>query len=302
MKIDAHQHFWNYDATQYQWIGDDKLRRDFLPADLAKEQAKVRLDGSIAVQARETVEESRWLLNLADHYPLIKGVVGWVDLRSATVERDLAELAKHPKFVGVRHVVQSEPDDRFLLRPDFLRGLSLLEKFNLAYDLLIVPRQLPAAIEVTKKFPEQPFVLDHLAKPFIKDGRISPWDQQIKELARSRNVFCKISGMVTEANLGTWKPDDFRPYLDVVLAAFGEDRLMFGSDWPVCLLSGSYEEVFGIVQDYLQALSESTRGKIFGGNATKFYALQEKARTRITGKSGAANHANVDCLGGQLTL
>ena len=275
MNLDAHQHFWNYDPKQYPWINDDKLRRDFLPADLAKEQAKVKLDGSIAVQARESVEESRWLLNLADHYPLIKGVVGWVDLRSASVEKDLAELAKHPKFAGVRHIVQGEPDDRFMLRPDFLRGLGLLKKFNLTYDLLIVPRQLPAAIEVVKKFPDQPFVLDHIAKPFIKDGKISPWDQQIKELAGSKNVCCKVSGMVTEANWSKWKPQNFRPYLDVVFAAFGEDRLMFGSDWPVCLLSGSYEEVFGIVRDYSQQFSEKTREKIFGGNVAKFYRVEK---------------------------
>ena len=276
--LDAHQHFWNYDPKQYPWISDDKLRHDFLPADLAKEQAKVKLDGSIAVQARESVEESRWLLNLADHYPLIKGVVGWVDLRSDSVEKDLAELARHPKFVGVRHVVQSEPDDRFMLRPDFLRGLALLKKFNLTYDLLIVPKQLPAAIEVVKKFPDQPFVLDHIAKPFIKDAKISPWDRQIKELAGSKNVYCKVSGMVTEANWGKWKPQDFLPYLDVVFAAFGEDRLMFGSDWPVCLLSSSYEEVFSIARDYCQQFSEKTREKIFGGNVVKFYLGQKTLR------------------------
>jgi L-fuconolactonase len=274
MRLDAHQHFWNYDARQYPWINDDKLRRDFLPKDLATELERVHLDGSIAVQARTTVDESRWLLTLADHFPLIKGVVGWVDLLSATVERELAELAQHPRFVGVRHVVQDEPDDRFMLRPGFLNGLSLLRKHKLTYDLLIYPKQLPAAIEVVQKFPQQPFVLDHLAKPFIKRGALSPWKEQIETLAKSPNVSCKVSGMVTEADRTHWKPADFTPYLDVVFQAFGEDRLMFGSDWPVCLLAGSYEQVHEIVATYLKPLSAQTQEKVMGGNAAKFYGVK----------------------------
>ena len=275
MRIDAHQHFWNYDAAEYPWIGESMkhLRRDFLPPDLARAQAKVGLDGSIAVQARQSLEESRWLLGLADESAIIRGVVGWVDLQSATVGRDLAGLARHPRFVGVRHVVQDEPEDGFMLRPNFLRGLGELSHFNLAYDLLIFPKQLPAAIQVARKFPGQRFVLDHIAKPFIKDGTLSPWDQHLRELALSPNVWCKISGLVTEANWGRWKPADFHPYLDVVLEAFGEDRLMFGSDWPVCLASGSYENVLALARDYFQKLPEAAREKIFGGNAAKFYGL-----------------------------
>jgi len=212
-----------------------RIRRDFLPVDLKRELEKVKLDGSIAVQARSSLTESRWLLNLADHTPFIKGVVGWVDLLSERVEDQLAEFANHPKFSGVRHIVQDEPDDRFMLCPEFLRGISRLKRFNLTYDILIYPKQLPAAIKLVEKFPEQKFVLDHLAKPFIKAGELSPWDKQIRELAKSENVGCKVSGMVTEAKWNAWKPADFRPYLDVAFEAFGDDRLMFGSDWPVCL-------------------------------------------------------------------
>src|SRR3989454_2675689 len=241
MRIDSHQHFWSYDAKEYPWITEKlgRIRRDFLPGDLKPELEKFKLNGSIVVQARSSLTESRWLLNLADHYPSIKGVVGWVDLLSEKAEEQLAEFAKHPKFVGVRHVVQDEPDDEFMLRPEFLRGIGKLKQFKLTYDILIYPKQLPAAIKLVEKFPEQKFVLDHLAKPFIKTGELSPWDQQIRELARSKNVCCKVSGVVTEAKWNEWKPSDFQPYLDVVFEAFREDRLMFGSDWPVCLLSGS---------------------------------------------------------------
>ena len=199
MKIDSHQHFWSYDEKQYPWIPKGSpLHRDWLPADWVKEASKVGLDGSIAVQARQTLDESRWLLNLADHFPSIKGVVGWVDLRSERVGEQLTEFSRHPKFVAVRHVVQDESDDQFMVRPEFLRGVALLKEFKLAYDILIFPKQLPAAIELAKRFPDQPFVLDHIAKPLIKHGTISPWREQIRELAKAPNVLCKASGMVTE--------------------------------------------------------------------------------------------------------
>lgn len=251
-----------------------KLRRNFLPEDLETEQRPLRLDGSIAVQARQTTEESRWLLHLADQYPAIKGVVGWVDLCSDKVEADLAGFAKHPKFAGVRHVVQDEPDDEFMLRPEFLRGLEQLRRHQLTYDLLIYPKHLPAAMKVARRFPEQKFVLDHIAKPAIKTGKLAPWDQDIRELARSLNVWCKVSGMVTEARWIGWKEADFRPYLDLVFEAFGEDRLMFGSDWPVCLAAGSYEQVFGIIHRYLEPFPERARRKVFGENAARFYNLK----------------------------
>jgi L-fuconolactonase len=276
VRIDSHQHFWIYDPKEYPWITETVpvLKRDYMPDDLAPELKKAGLDGTVAVQARQTIDESRWLLNLADHYPIIKGVVGWVDLQSEKCGDDLAELAKHPKIRGVRHVVQDEPEDRFMVGEKFLRGLAKLREFKLTYDLLIVPKQLPAAIEVVKRVPEQPFVLDHIAKPFIRDGKISPWDTQMKELARHPNVMCKVSGMVTEAKLKQWKASDFKPYLDVVFEAFGEDRLMFGSDWPVCLLSGSYSEVFALIDDYLKSKPASAREKVLGGNAVRFYGLK----------------------------
>lgn len=274
MRIDAHQHFWNYSEKEYPWIPKGSpLQRTWLPADLAPLLKAAGLDGCVAVQARQSVGESRWLLELSDHHPIIKGVVGWVDLQSDKVEETLGELSAHPRFAGVRHVVQDEPDDRFMLRPAFLRGLGRLQQFKLKYDLLIVPRQLPSAIEVVQKLPDQPFVLDHIAKPFIKDGKISPWKEQIQELAKSKNVCCKVSGMVTEAKHGAWQKADFRPYLDIVFEAFGEDRLMFGSDWPVCLLSGTYPQVHGLVGDYLEKLPVAARSKVLGGNCAKFYGV-----------------------------
>src|SRR5439155_5913493 len=260
MILDSHQHFWKYDEKQYPWIPKNSpLHRDWLPPDWVKEASKVGVEGSIAVQARQTVEESLWLLQLADEYPTIKGVVGWVDLRSERLSEQLTAFSRHPKLVGVRHVVQDEPDDNFMLRAEFLRGIARLKEFGLAYDLLIFPKQLPAAIELARRFADQPFVLDHIAKPFIKDGTLSPWQEQIRELANAPNVFCKLSGLVTEAKLGAWTKQEFRPYLGMVFDAFGEDRLMFGSDWPVCLLSGTYAQVFGLVDEYLNQFSKSTR-------------------------------------------
>jgi len=275
MKLDSHQHFWKYDEREYPWIPKGSpLHRDWLPDDLRPLLEQAGLDGSIAVQARQTLEESRWLLELADRHPLIKGVVGWVDLRADNVEEQLARFAAHPKFVGVRHVVQDEPDDEFMVRPDFLRGIAKLKAHGLKYDILIYPKQLPAAIELVRRHPEQPFVLDHIAKPLIKDGVVSPWREQIRELAKHPNVLCKVSGMITEANWTGWKAADFKPYLDIVFSTFGEDRLMYGSDWPVALHAGSYERVFGLVNDYVASMSTPARAAFFGGNAAKFYGVR----------------------------
>lgn len=275
MQIDSHQHFWKYNEAEYPWIGQGTpLQRDWLPADLEREAAKVQVTGSVAVQARQTLEESRWLLKLAEASPFIKGVVGWVDLQSEKVDEDLAALSSHRRFVGVRHVVQDEPDSQFMLKPEFLRGLGKLKPFNLAYDLLLFPKQLPAAIKVVQQFPEQRFVLDHIAKPLIRAGMLLPWREDIEELAKHSNVFCKVSGMVTEAKHQEWAKEDFRPYLDIVLEAFGEDRIMFGSDWPVCLLAGSYEQVHGLASNYFGQFSAGAQQKFFGGNATRFYQLK----------------------------
>src|ERR1041385_4130755 len=279
MRLDAHQHFWKYDAASYAWIKPDwPIRRDFLPGELKQLLEQNRFEGSIAVQARQSLQETRWLLELAERHEFIKGVVGWVNLCSEGVESELESFAKNPKFVGVRHVVQDEPDDDFMRRADFLRGISKLERFDLAYDLLIFPRQITAAIEVVRGFPEQRFVLDHLAKPLIKDGVLSPWREQIDELGKFRNVACKLSGMVTEANWNKWTNPDFKPYLDVVFSVFGCERLMFGSDWPVCLLSGNYEKVFSLVNERLAPLRESEREAVLGGNAWRFYARRERSR------------------------
>ena len=281
MRIDAHQHFWKYTPEEYGWITEEMagLRRDFLPDDLAPLLQQIDFDGSIAVQARQSLEETEWLLALSERHDFIRGVVGWVDLRSPQVRTQLETLAPHPKLCGVRHVVQDEPDDAFMLQPVFLRGLALLQDFGLAYDLLLYPRHLPVAVQVTEMFPEQTFVLDHLAKPAIKDRAISPWQEDLQELARFPNVFCKLSGMVTEAHWGRWQAEDFLPYLDVALEAFGSNRVMVGSDWPVCTLSGDYASVMGIVMDALESLPEEARRQILGANCLRAYGLASCIRS-----------------------
>ena len=272
MRLDAHQHFWSYDAAQYPWIPPGSpLHRSWLPDDLAALQRPLGFEGSIAVQARQVVGESDWLLGLADKHANVKGVVGWVDLRSDRVEADLARLAAHPKFVGVRHVVQEEPDDDFMLGKDFQRGIAKLSTFGLSYDILIYPKQLEAAIRLAENFPQQPFVLDHVAKPHIKDGAIEPWKSQLRRLAKLPHVHCKVSGMLTEADHKNWQAEQFRPYLDTVFEAFGPSRLMYGSDWPVCLFAGSYEQAFRLVDDYARGLTESEKAGLFGGNCARFY-------------------------------
>jgi L-fuconolactonase len=272
MRIDSHQHFWSYDEKQYPWIPKGSpLHRDWLPADLAALQKPLGIEGAIAVQARQTLDESRWLLQLAAEHTLIKGVVGWADLRAGNVEDQLAEFARNPKFRGVRHVVQDEPDDRFLTREDVVRGISKLHQFGFTYDLLVHPRQLAAAIELVRHFPHQRFVLDHIAKPRIRDRVMSPWKDQLQELSKSGNVYCKVSGLITEADHKAWIADDFRPYLDVVFNAFGTTRLMWGSDWPVCLLAGSYEQTYRLIENYTAGLSAEEKAAVFGGNTARFY-------------------------------
>jgi L-fuconolactonase len=276
MKIDAHQHFWHYTPEEYGWIGTgmQALKKGHLPGDLAPLLAAAGIDGTVAVQARQTLAETEWLLELARQHPQIKGVVGWVDLCSLALREQLERFSLHPKFYGVRHVVQDEPDDQFMLREDFIRGLGLLAEFELTYDILIFPRHLPVACELVARFPGQPFVLDHMAKPFIKDGQLSPWNTDLKRLAAFPNVCCKISGMVTEADWQKWQPADFRPYLDVVFEAFGPQRIMFGSDWPVCTLAGSYAQVVELVAAYVGQLSASEQAAVWGETATSFYGLE----------------------------
>jgi L-fuconolactonase len=272
--VDSHQHFWEYDEQQYSWIQPDwPIRRSYLPADLKPLLRDTGFDGCVAVQARQSIEETRWLLGLAEQNRFVAGVVGWVDLRSPDVGEQLLDIS-HPKLVGVRHVAQDEPDDRFLVGKEFVRGIGRLKDFDLAYDLLVYPRQLSAATELVQMFPQQRFVLDHIGKPNIREQEMEPWRTQIRDLAREPNVYCKLSGMVTEAKWDDWRGSDFRPYLDVVWEAFGEDRLMIGSDWPVCLLSSEYEVVIGLIEDYLSEFSSNAQEKVYGENATRFYKLK----------------------------
>jgi L-fuconolactonase len=275
VRIDSHQHFWLYNSTEYDWIDDSMaaLRRDFLPCDLQPELAQAQFDGSIAVQARQTLCETRWLLELAASSPQILGVIGWIDLCSPDARTQLESFAANPKLLGIRHIVQSEPDPRFLLRPEFLRGVALLEEFDLSYDILIYPRHLQAAAEFARHFPHHRLVLDHLAKPPIRDGSLVPWKNHLRELAQSPNVFCKLSGMVTEADWHAWTPEHFTPYLDCALEYFGPERLMIGSDWPVCTVAAPYSTTMSIVMDNLARYRSDVSDAVLGGNAQRFWKL-----------------------------
>jgi L-fuconolactonase len=251
----------------------DVLKRDYLPDELKPLLKAAGFEGAITVQARQMVEETEWLLKLAEEHDIIRGVVGWVDLRSAELREQLAKYAAHPKLVGVRHVVHDEPDDNFMLLPEFRRGIALLHEFDLTYDLLLFPKHLPVAVKLAREFPNQPFVVDHIAKPAIREGRIAPWADDLKRLAELPNISCKLSGLVTEAKWKQWQPEDFHRYLDTVIAAFGTDRVMIGSDWPVCTLSGAYTSTMNMVIDYTQQFSVTVRDNILGGNCASFYGL-----------------------------
>ena len=274
-RIDSHQHFWRYNPAEYPWMGERHaaIKRDILPPDMQPLLAAAGIAGTVAVQARQNLRECEFLLGLADEYDFVRGVVGWVDLRADDVEAQLERFAAHPSFVGLRHIVHDEADDRFMLGGGFLRGLAALKTYQLRYDLLLFPRHIRIAIDVARQFPQQQFVLDHIAKPFIKDGLMQPWADDIRALAALDNVWCKVSGMVTEAAADTWKQSDFTPYLDVVFDCFGSERIMFGSDWPVCELAASYSQVVGIVEAYIGALSVDEQAAIMGGNARQFYGL-----------------------------
>jgi L-fuconolactonase len=276
MSIDSHQHFWRYDPARHGWIDESMgvLKRDFLPEQLASELDANKMDASIAVQADQSEQETLFLLDLAKRSRRIAGVVGWVDLVSPRLDDRLKFFSQFEKLRGVRHVAQSEPDDRFLVRPDFTRGISRLQKFGFTYDILIYPKQLPAAIELVAKFPKQRFVLDHLAKPEIKTKNIAAWATLMGSMGRNPNVYCKLSGLVTEADWRCWSPANFDPLLDVVFEAFGVDRLMFGSDWPVCLLAASYKQVKDIIGDFVERKAPKAKEKIFGANAVRFYDLK----------------------------
>jgi L-fuconolactonase len=274
-RIDAHQHFWHYSQSEYDWIDASmaSLQHDLLPQDLAPELAAAKVDGVLTVQARQTIEETRWLLEMADQFEWIRGVIGWAEIAGANFREELELLSSNVHLKGLRHVVQAEQDPKFLLRDTFSSGIRALQGTNLVYDLLIVEHQLPSAIEFVRQHPNQLFVLDHIAKPKIASGLLEPWRTNLRTLAKQQNVYCKLSGMVTEAAWDRWTIGDLRPYVDVVLEAFDPSRLMIGSDWPVCTLGTSYSRWFATLESLLQSLSQSERERVFGGTAIEAYRL-----------------------------
>ncbi|SKB55583.1 L-fuconolactonase [Parapedobacter luteus] len=274
-RIDAHQHFWQYQPVRDAWITNDMapIQRDFLPVDLKPVYDANGISGCVAVQADQSEAETLFLLDLADRYAFIEGVVGWVDLQSANVSERLAYFSRYPKLKGFRHIVQGEEDPRFLLRPAFLNGIEMLAGYGYTYDILIKPHQLEAALEFVGYFPNQPFVIDHLAKPYIKSGARQPWAAQMEAMARHEHVYCKLSGMVTEADWNDWKPSDFGYYAQHAMEVFGPRRMMFGSDWPVCLVAADYAQVLALVDGLVGRLSPAEQERVWYKNAVDFYKL-----------------------------
>ena len=275
MVIDSHQHFWKYDSDKHAWIDDSmsSIRQDFLPLQLEKLYKAQGVDGCVAVQADQTDEETAFLLQLSKNHPIIKGVVGWVDLRSPDISELLEAYSSEEIIKGFRHIVQGEADPNFLLRPSFLNGISELKKHDFTYDILVFPHQLGAVLEFVKTFPDQKFVIDHIAKPYIKDGFYDGWAALMMEIGKQKNVYCKLSGIITEADYHHWTKSEIIPYLDLVLDAYGPNRLMFGSDWPVCLVAGNYQEVKELIVNFIVKLSSDEQRNIMGANALKFYNL-----------------------------
>ncbi|HEX4568562.1 MAG TPA: amidohydrolase family protein [Vicinamibacterales bacterium] len=281
--IDTHQHYWRYDRAAYEWIDDSMaaLQRDFLPPDALREMVRAGVTASIAVQARQALDETRFLLELSDRYPFIIGVVGWIDLQAGDVEAQLAEFFDRPALVGVRHIVQAEPDG-FLARPAFLSAMAQLERTGLVYDILVYARQLPQAVAFARAFPRQPFVLDHLGKPDVKGGGYREWRRHFDELAALGNVACKLSGLVTEADWRSWTPGLLRPYIDAALESFGPSRVMLGSDWPVCTVAATYEAVVGLVLEAIGEYSEAEKLQILELTAQQtYFRLAAKATREI---------------------
>ncbi len=274
MTIDAHQHFWKYRPQRDIWITEEMkiIRKDFLPENLRDLLHQNKIEGCVTVQVNQSEKETDFLIQCARNNSFIKGIVGWTDLQSTGVQARLEYYYQFSEVKGFRHIVQSESED-FLLRPDFCRGVALLEQYDFTYDILVFPNQLPSVLTFIKKFPNQKFVIDHLAKPLIRQHQIKPWKLHIQQIAMHENVFCKISGMVTEADWKTWKATDFTPYLETLWESFGPKRLLYGSDWPVCLLAASYEEQFEIVRQFISPFSPAEKKGILGENAARFYHL-----------------------------
>jgi L-fuconolactonase len=275
VKIDAHQHFWKYHPVKHDWINDEMavIRRDFLPADLEPLLKKNDIDGCVTVQAEQTEEENAFLSGLAEQCDFIKGVVGWIDLRSPGLHERLEYYSNFKKLKGFRHILQGEAQRDLMLTSEFKAGIGMLNKYGFTYDILIFPDQLKYAEQLVRSFPKQRFVMDHLAKPSIKAKSTGEWEQDIRAVAQHKNVYCKISGFVTEADWQNWEQKDFHPYFDIIVEAFGIDRLMFGSDWPVCLVAVRYEEVLNVAKDYFSSCSKNEQDKLFGLNAIQFYNL-----------------------------
>jgi L-fuconolactonase len=275
LKIDSHQHFWKFDPVRDSWINDEMkvIQQDFLPEDILPILTQNELDGCITVQSDQSEYENDFQLNNAAQNDFIKGIVGWVDFKSKDIEERLEYYSQFPKMKGFRHILQGESQRDFMLSPDFMKGIHLLRKYGFTYDILIFPDQLAFTKQFIAAFPDQPFVLNHIAKPNIKEGKIAEWEKEIRKIAQFPNLNCKISGMVTEAEWAYHKPENFKPYLDVVFDAFGTNRLMYGSDWPVCLLASSYESVYNLVKDYLSSFSAAEQEQVLGGNAIRFYNL-----------------------------
>jgi L-fuconolactonase len=276
MKIDSHQHFWKFDPVRDSWITSEMtvIRKDFLPEDLQPVLAQNGFDGSVLVQTDQSESHNDFLIGLASRHPFIKGIVGWVDLQSENIRERLHFYRRYKLIKGFRHILQGEKDRALMLKPGFMRGIEALKEFDYTYDILIFPDQLQYAKELVAAFPEQKFVIDHIAKPRIKEKKIEDWKKGMIDIAQYKNVYCKISGMVTEGDWMKWKKRDFSPYLDTVTVAFGINRIMYGSDWPVCLVAATYEEMMEIVKDYFTSFSIEEQQKVFGKNAIEFYNLK----------------------------
>ncbi len=277
MTIDSHQHFWTFDPIRDSWITDDMsvIQRNFYPEDLQPTLQQNSIDACVAVQADQSLTETRFLLDLAAKNSFVKAVVGWIDLQANDIDEQLSEWKSEKKLAGFRHVLQAEPDIEYMLRPNFLRGISKLKKYGFTYDILIFPKHLATAQKFVAQFSDQPFVLDHIAKPYIKAGLIDEWERDIRNLSKFENLQCKVSGIITEADWKAWTYEQIKPYLDVVFDTFGTGRIMFGSDWPVCLVAGEYSQVNGIIETYTKDFSASEKAKIFGENAARFYGISE---------------------------
>lgn len=274
--VDAHQHFWDITRFEYSWMTPELtiLRRSFLPADLGPVVKQMGVDRTILVQAQHSLEEAHWLLELARANEFIAGVVTWADLTGPSLGKDLDEQQAHPKFKGVRHIVHDEPDDAWIVRPGVLAGLAELERRGIPYDLLFRPQHLKHALMIREHCPRLRMVVDHIAKPPIAQGkRMESWERDIATIAEDPEIYCKLSGMVTEADWSNWKPADLKPWVSFVVDRFGYNRVMFGSDWPVCLLAGTYDQVFNALVEALGPISEENRAKVFGGTARRFYRL-----------------------------